>query len=64
MAELADRVAVLRDGQVVAYDTVEGLRRLAGAERGDAPLDEVYERLANPAALANINQYFDGGRTA
>ena len=61
VAELADRVAVLRDGRVAAYDTVEGLRRLAGLSRDDAPLDEVYERLANPQALANIDKYFAGG---
>src|SRR5262245_14564755 len=27
--EIADRVAILRDGQVVAFDTVDGLRRAA-----------------------------------
>jgi ABC-type multidrug transport system ATPase subunit len=64
VAELADRVAVLRDGQVIGYDSVEGLRRLAGVTADDAPLDEVYERLANPKALANIEQYFSGGRRA
>jgi ABC-2 type transport system ATP-binding protein len=67
VAELADRVAVLREGRVIAYDTVEGLRRLAGVTGDDTPLDEVYERLANPQALANIEQYFaagGGGRRA
>ena len=64
VAELADRVAVLREGQVIAYDTVEGLRRLARVRDENAPLDEVYERLANPKALANIEQYFSGGRGA
>jgi ABC-type multidrug transport system ATPase subunit len=64
VAELADRVAVLRDGQIVAYETVEGLRRLAGSIAGDAPLDEVYERLANPKVLANIEHYFSGERGA
>jgi ABC-type multidrug transport system ATPase subunit len=55
--ELADRVAVLREGRLVAYDDVEGLRRLAGSE---GPLDEVYERLANPQAVRNIERYFEG----
>ena len=64
VAELADRVAVLRGGQVIAYETVEGLRQLAGTTRDDARFDEVYERLANPKALANIEQYFSGGGRA
>ena len=56
--ELADRVAVLRDGQVLAYDTVEGLRRRAGA----AALDEAYERLVDPRTMSRIEQYFRGTR--
>lgn len=56
--ELADRIAVLREGQLIACDTVEGLRQLA---RCDGTLDEVYERLVNPQAVANIQQYFEGG---
>ena len=57
--ELADRIAVLREGQLVAYDTVDGLRKLAGF---DGSLDEVYERLVNPQAVATIQKYFEGGR--
>ena len=53
--ELADRVAVLREGRLVACDTVEGLRQLAAT---DGKLDEVYERLVNPQVMANIERYF------
>lgn len=53
--EVADRVAILRDGRIHAHDTIEGLRKLAG---GPSRLDEVYQKLANPAGAANIDQYF------
>ncbi|HWE92677.1 MAG TPA: ABC transporter ATP-binding protein [Tepidisphaeraceae bacterium] len=55
--EVADRVAILRDGMVLACDTMEGLRRLAGC---DGPLDEVYERLVSPRTAARIDRYFEG----
>jgi ABC-type multidrug transport system ATPase subunit len=53
--ELANRVAILRDGKIQAHDTIEGLRKLAG---GAQRLDEVYHQLANPGGTANIDQYF------
>jgi ABC-type multidrug transport system ATPase subunit len=58
--ELADRVAVIREGRLIACDTVDGLRAQSGCS---GTLDEVYERLVNPQAVANIQQYFEG-RTA
>src|SRR4051812_42812928 len=58
--ELADRVAVIREGRLVACDTVEGLRALAG---GAGTLDDIYERLVNPQALTNLRQYFEGSAT-
>jgi ABC-type multidrug transport system ATPase subunit len=57
--ELADRVAVIREGRLVAYDSVDGLRRLAGC---DGSLDEVYERLVNPQVLTQIARYFEADR--
>jgi len=54
--EVADRIAILREGTIVACDTAEGLRKLA---RLDAPLDEVYERLASPESASKINRYFE-----
>ncbi|HZK80899.1 MAG TPA: ABC transporter ATP-binding protein [Humisphaera sp.] len=55
--ELADGVAILRDGRVAEYDTVDGLRQKSGC--GGA-LDEVYERLVNPNTADGINRYFGG----
>jgi ABC-type multidrug transport system ATPase subunit len=55
--ELADRVAVLREGRLVACDTLEGLRAQSGCA---GTLDEVYERLVNPQAVANLEKYFEG----
>jgi len=59
--ELADRVAVLREGRLVGYDSVEGLRQLAG---GGGSLDEVYERLVNPQVMSRIEDYFGAERGA
>ena len=53
--ELADRVAVLRDGRLLAFDTLDGLRRLAGTT---GRLDEVYEKLVSPDTARNIDRYF------
>ncbi len=53
--ELADRIAVLRDGQVAAYDTVEGLRRRV---QSSGPLAEVLERLLHPETLDHVKEYF------
>lgn len=53
---IADRLAVLRDGQIVAYDTVAGLRRQTGCS---GSLEEVLERLINPKTLENLERYFE-----
>jgi ABC-2 type transport system ATP-binding protein len=53
--ELADRIAIIRDGQIVICDTLEGLRRAAGST---ARLDEIYEQLVSPNTAANIDRYF------
>jgi ABC-type multidrug transport system ATPase subunit len=55
VAELADRIAVIREGRLVACDTIDGLRAVAGG--GDS-LDEIYERLASPQTAENVDQYF------
>ncbi len=54
--ELSDRVAIVADGRLAAYDTVAGLRREAGIE-GD--LGEVLQRLIHPETLGNIDAYFE-----
>jgi len=55
--ELADRIVVVREGRIVAYDTAEGLRRQSTCS---GPLAEVLERLIHPQTLQNIEQYFQG----
>jgi ABC-type multidrug transport system ATPase subunit len=55
--ELSDRIVVIKEGQVLAYDTIEGLRARADCS---GPLGEVLERLIHPHTLDNIQQYFEG----
>jgi len=53
--EVADRVAILRDGRVLAYDTIDALRARSG---GVGRLDRIYEELASPDTSRNIDKYF------
>lgn len=53
--ELADRIAVLQNGRLLAYDNLDGLRRLAGVT---GHLDAVYEKLVSPHTAGNIDRYF------
>lgn len=54
--ELSDRIIVLREGQVAAFETVEGLRRMA---RSSGTLSEALARLLHPETLDNVAHYFD-----
>jgi ABC-type multidrug transport system ATPase subunit len=54
--ELADRIAVIRDGQVLAIDTAEGLRRQTQCS---GSLADVLERLTHPQTLRRIERYFE-----
>jgi ABC-type multidrug transport system ATPase subunit len=54
--EVADRVVILKDGEILAFDTVEGLRR---AMRTQGPLGVVLERLMFPETVRNLQQYFE-----
>lgn len=56
--EFADRVAVIRDGQIAAYDTIDGLRTQMNMP--GARLDDVYEQLVSPQTAGNIERYFEG----
>jgi ABC-2 type transport system ATP-binding protein len=53
--ELAERVAVIKDGRLAAYDTIEALKRDAAP---DATLEVVLQRLMHSETLANIESYF------
>jgi ABC-2 type transport system ATP-binding protein len=57
--ELADRVALLKDGRLVAVDTIAGLRHTADS---DGPFEDVYERLMNPLTLSKIQRYLEAAR--
>jgi len=52
--ELADRIVVIRDGKLLAYDTPDGLRQRTGST---GPLTEVLQKLIFPEAMGNIEQY-------
>lgn len=54
--ELADRVVVIRDGQIAANDSVAALRTKTGCAGG---LAEVYGKLVSPETLRNIERYFE-----
>jgi ABC-type multidrug transport system ATPase subunit len=54
--ELADRIVILREGRIAAFDTLDGLRRLTGC---DGSLAEVLERLIYPETLKNLKHYFE-----
>jgi ABC-type multidrug transport system ATPase subunit len=52
--EIADRILLLREGQVAAFDSPEGLRRSTGC-RGS--LGEVLERLVYPEMKQHLEHY-------
>ncbi len=54
---VADRVLIMRDGSIAAFDTCEGLRALTGC---DGALQDVLERLIHPETDDNIARYFEG----
>jgi len=55
LEELADRIAIIRQGEIVAFDTPAGLRRTSQCNGG---LDEVMARLMHPKTLENLERYF------
>lgn len=56
LEELADSIVVLRQGEIVAHDSPQGLRRLCQCS---GPLDEVVARLIHPRTLENLANYFE-----
>jgi ABC-type multidrug transport system ATPase subunit len=53
--ELPVRIALMREGRIVACDTIEGLRKLSGC---DGRLLSVYENLVSPQSSESIQRYF------
>ena len=56
----AERIAILRDGEIVAYESLEGLRRQTGRS---GTLGEVLEAMIHPRTIENIQYYFEGRAT-
>jgi ABC-2 type transport system ATP-binding protein len=52
--EIADRIIVLREGEVVAFDTLDGLRKLTGQ---GGSLGEMLERLLYPETVSKLRDY-------
>lgn len=57
--ELADRVAIVREGQLVAYDTPNGLCEMTGANS----FEETIQMLTFPDALKDVEAYFAESET-
>lgn len=55
--ELADRVIVLKDGEVLAFDTIAALKEKAPH---DGSLSDVLEQLISPQTAENVSHYFEG----
>ena len=54
--EIADRILVLKDGMILAYDNLDGLQRMTGT-RGN--LGQVLEHLIFPDTTRNLAHYFE-----
>jgi ABC-type multidrug transport system ATPase subunit len=55
--KIADRIVILHAGKILAFETLEGLRRMTEC-RG--PLGEVLERLVHPETMRRLEHYFGG----
>ena len=55
--EIATRILILRDGEVAAFDTLEGLRRRVGA---DGSLGAILQQLLYPQTAGMLERYFEG----
>lgn len=56
---IADRVLVMREGEVVTCGTLDELRRQAGMANG-APLDAVLQHFVDPGGEDRLNNYLEG----
>jgi ABC-type multidrug transport system ATPase subunit len=53
---LADKVVILANGEVIAYDTPANIKQQAG---GNISLAEALEKLAHPDRVSNIDKYLE-----
>jgi ABC-2 type transport system ATP-binding protein len=53
--EIADRIVILKDGEIAAFDTLDGLRRLTDCS---GSLAEILERLMFPETAKKLVEYF------
>ncbi len=56
VAEIADKVAILHEGRIIAYDTLAGL----AAQTGMSSLDEMYQQLVTPENKDAFARYVEG----
>jgi ABC-2 type transport system ATP-binding protein len=56
IAEIADRLLILKDGEILAFDSLDGIQRMTGT-RGN--LGQVLEHLIFPETTRNLAQYFE-----
>ncbi len=57
---LAHKIAVITQGKILAYDSAEGLRKVAGCSGG---LPDVLEKLIHPEVFDNIENYLHGRKS-
>jgi len=53
--EIADRIVILKAGEIAAFDTLDGLRRLTNCS---GSLAEIFERLMFPETSQKLEEYF------
>jgi ABC-2 type transport system ATP-binding protein len=58
--EVADHILILKEGEILAFDHLEGLRRLSGVS---GSLSQILEKLLYPETTQKLAEYFaEGGR--
>lgn len=54
--EVADRIIILKEGKIAAFDNLAGLRQQAAC---DGSLSEVLQKLVHPEVLDKLERYFE-----
>ena len=53
--EIADRIVILRDGEIAAFDTLDGLRRSTDST---GSLAQILEKMMFPETTQKLQEYF------